>query len=449
MILLYVCWKIIFGIKIAVSQSVSFTGSVSRSGPVIGPFASTNNPCRPNSSCSDDFNISVPLSTPVGSYSVTVTGTSSGGTARTVSFPLTVNSPPPPEPPPPPPTDTVCLGSGSTYRCLTITPSWDALGAGRPVTLHAKVNFIYGFSYDRAVYFYIYETGREDFWNNPLPPGVTVSWPKGSQCIVPAGRLSCGIDIKLNAAPSAPAGRYPITTGAIAMGVVENPYYTLIVIAQPPPNSPPTATPQPPQAPSSYCSAPFGWTLSWMFSDPQGDSQAAYQVIIKDGGNVVKDTGRIDSSSNSYAIPLGTLEFNKTYSWTVNVWDNNQNQLSSGMVNGSDFTTIKHAAPAIAFSWSPNRPAKDEQVIFTDTTAVSGGASKTTWQWSFPEDAALLTGTTESQAKVNFAASGSKIIRLTVTDSDGLQCAKSTGEGGIPAFNTGRGIPQFKEVIPR
>lgn len=434
------------------SRPVSFSGSASPTGPTVGPFASVNNPCAPSNSCSDDFNVSVPSSAPAGSYTVTITGASSGGTVRTVSFPLTVNSPPPPEPPPPPPTDTVCLGSGSTYRCLTITPSWDAMRASGSVTLHAKVNFIYGFSYDRAIYFYIYEAGHDDFWNNPLPSGVTVSWPNGSQCVVPAGRLSCGIDIKLNASPTAPSGVYHITTGAIAMGFVENPYYTLIVIGQPPPpppNDPPTVTPVSPQAPADYCAAPYGWTLNWNYSDPQGDSQAAYQVVIKDGGNVVKDTGQINSSSNSYAIPLGTLDFNKTYSWTVKVWDNNSNQLSSGAINGLNFSTIKHAAPAVLFSWAPTRPAKDEQVTFTDGTTVSGGSLKSSFLWTFPAEATLLSSTNGSQAVAKFGASGAKSIRLKVTDSDGLQCEKSTGDNGIPSFNIGRGIPQFREIAPR
>lgn len=219
--------------------------------------------------------------------------------------------------------------------------------------------------------------------------------------------------------------------------------------AQSPPNSAPTVTPQSPQTPSNYCALPFGWALRWVFSDSQ-DDQGAYQIIVRDGGTIVKDTGRVESSSNSYAIPLGTLEFNKTYSWSVMVWDNNPyNQLVSGTVNGPDFTTIKHAAPAISFNWTPSRPSRDEQVTFTDATVASGGAAKTAWQWSFPADATILSGANTSQAAVKFSTSGSKVIRLTVTDSDGLQCTRATGEGGIPSLNTGRSIPQFRETVPR
>ncbi|MEK7209407.1 MAG: hypothetical protein AAB670_00605, partial [Patescibacteria group bacterium] len=174
-------------------------------------------------------------------------------------------------------------------------------------------------------------------------------------------------------------------------------------------------------------------------------------VIIKDAsiGATVLDTGPVNSSSTSYAIPLGYLNFGKTYSWTVTVTDNHQYNPLWSVNNGPNFNTIAHAAPAIRFSWLPSRPAKDEQVSFTDTTVASGGAVKTAWQGSFPSDTIVTGGTSSSQATVKFSTSGSKVVRLTVTDSDGLQCAKSTSEGGIPSLNTSRGIPQFREIVPR
>ncbi|MBI2454246.1 MAG: hypothetical protein HYV54_01590, partial [Parcubacteria group bacterium] len=183
----------------------------------------------------------------------------------------------------------------------------------------------------------------------------------------------------------------------------------------------------------------------------EGNAQAAYQIIIKDAssGAVVLDTARVNSSSNSYSIPLGTLAFNKTYSWTVTVTDNHKYNPLWSTASGSNFTTIAHAAPAISFTWSPARPAKDEQVTFTDNTTASVGASKTAWQWNFPQGTTLLGGTTGSQATAKFETSGAKVIGLTVTDSDGLLCSRSSGEGGIQQFSTGRSIPQFKEVIPR
>mgnify|MGYP001564128945 FL=1 len=233
----------------------------------------------------------------------------------------------------------------------------------------------------------------------------------------------------------------------------------------PVPNVAPTVTPQEPQGAKpppnwspSYCLTPFDWTLSWNFSDTNGQAQSAYQLTITDTstGQIITDTGKINSGSSSYAIPLGILAFNKTYSWTIKVWDNDgYNILSSSAVSGSNFSTIKHTAPVLSFTRWPAPPqniAKDQQVTLTDTTVVSGGSSKTAWNWDFSKvpvsDYTLFSATNGSQVVVKFTTSGDKRIKLSVTDSDGLWCEKETGSG-LPALNVGRGIPKFKEVIPQ
>lgn len=66
-------------------------------------------------------------------------------------------------------------------------------------------------------------------------------------------------------------------------------------------------------------------SLSWSFTDPDTDStQSAYQVIIKKASDnsIVKDSGKVTSNSNAYAIPAGTLQAGTLYYWTVDVWDN-------------------------------------------------------------------------------------------------------------------------------
>lgn len=76
-------------------------------------------------------------------------------------------------------------------------------------------------------------------------------------------------------------------------------------------------------APSSQ--ATLTPTLSWSFTDPDTDgSQGAYQVIIKKASDnsIVKDTGKVTSGSNTYAIPVGVLQSGTLYYWTVEFWDN-------------------------------------------------------------------------------------------------------------------------------
>ncbi|WP_224796080.1 glycoside hydrolase family 78 protein [Bacillus pseudomycoides] len=62
-------------------------------------------------------------------------------------------------------------------------------------------------------------------------------------------------------------------------------------------------------------------TITWEFSDPDGDTQKRYQVIIRDGtGAIAKDSGIVSSVTSSYAVNT-PLQSNTTYHYTVKVWD--------------------------------------------------------------------------------------------------------------------------------
>ena len=220
-------------------------------------------------------------------------------------------------------------------------------------------------------------------------------------------------------------------------------------------NVAPTVEALPPLEPSDYCASPFGWALNWDFLDDNGDTQYAYQVVITDQGtgSVVKDTGKVVSSSGSYNVLLGTLDFNKTYDWNVTVWESDLERLSA-QADGQSFTTIKHAAPALSFSMAPARPSKDEEVTLTDTTTTSGGATKTAWDWDFSnvDGVTLLGPTDEPTVLLTFTTSGAKNGILSVTDSDDLTCTKDSNSNSgdnLPNISIGRGIPSFQEIIPR
>lgn len=230
---------------------------------------------------------------------------------------------------------------------------------------------------------------------------------------------------------------------------------TSITVDVVPPNQAPTVTPLAPQAPADYCVEPYGWVMRWTFADPQGDSQSAYQVVITDtsNGQVVRDTGEITSSSNSYAILPPALDFNKTYSWTIKVWDNHPDRLTA-TASGANFTTIKHAAPALSATLSPVRVSKDEVLTITDATTVFGGATKTAWEWDFTDvtDYTLLTPTNLNEVQVKFSTTGSKNVQLKVTDSDGLWCKKglnAESSDSLLDVIVGRSVPtNFQEIVP-
>ena len=228
-----------------------------------------------------------------------------------------------------------------------------------------------------------------------------------------------------------------------------------ITVEAVPPNQAPSVTPLAPSAPSDYCASPFGWALSWTFSDPLGESQSAYQVVITDTGTggIVKDTGEVTSSSNSYSVPVGTLDFNKTYSWTIKVWDNHPSRLTA-QSSGANFTTIKHAAPSLSAISAPARVSKDEILTLTDSTTVYGGSTKTAWDWDFSDvtDYTLLTPTNLNEVKVKFTTTGMKNVKFKVTDSDGLWCKKGFNDlpsDSLPDISVGRSVPtNFREISP-
>lgn len=90
-----------------------------------------------------------------------------------------------------------------------------------------------------------------------------------------------------------------------------------IILNQPP--LAPTLTPQ------QNFDATQSTTFSWTFNDPDiGNTQSAFQLqIIKvSDGSIVKDTGKIVSTSSTYTLPANVLSNTQQYQWKVMTWDN-------------------------------------------------------------------------------------------------------------------------------
>ena len=178
--------------------------------------------------------------------------------------------------------------------------------------------------------------------------------------------------------------------------------------------------------------------VSWQFTHPEGDSQSAYQVQIDnnpDFSSPEVDSGKINSSSNSYATLAGKLSWNTTYYWRLKVWDSNG--LSSDWILGPSFNTPKHAYPSINFSWSPSKPTVKEVVQFVDQSEVYN-AKKISWYWTFQDGNPSFS--TQQNPTTTFSSTGPKKVTLKVTDSDGYSCTDSkTVQISLP-------LPQWKEI---
>lgn len=155
-------------------------------------------------------------------------------------------------------------------------------------------------------------------------------------------------------------------------------------------------------------------------------------------GSLVDDSGKVYSSSNSYATPPGRLSYNTTYYWRVRVWD--QDNMTSTWAVGPSFTTPKHAYPTPDFTWSPEKPTIGEIVQFTDRSQAYGGARVTFWYWTFQDGDPSTSNLQNPQVK--FLSPGVKTVTLRVTDSDGYSC---TGQKRV---NAQYPLPFWKEIHP-
>lgn len=192
-----------------------------------------------------------------------------------------------------------------------------------------------------------------------------------------------------------------------------------------------------------YCEAPYPPVfLSWEFydSDP-GDTQSAYWIQVDNNSGFSSpevDSGKVSSSSQTYAP--ANLSYNTTYYWRVKVWDSEDAE--SEWATGPSFTTEVHH-PSPDFTWSPSRPAIGESVQFTDQSQAFGGATITSWFWTF-ENGDPLTSS-EQNPSVIFTAMGPENqneVTLTVTDSNANSCSVSKFVGvTFP-------LPEWKEIVP-
>jgi PKD repeat protein len=132
------------------------------------------------------------------------------------------------------------------------------------------------------------------------------------------------------------------------------------------------------------------------------------------GEVVVYDSGKVSSPSNSHAVNSG-LSYNTTYYWRVRVWD--QDDKVSDWAEGPSFTTPKHPYPTADFTWNPPQPFVNQIVQFTDRSIAYGGATITSWSWTFQDG--IPSTSNQQNPQVKFTSMGEKTVTLSVTDSDG------------------------------
>ena len=216
-----------------------------------------------------------------------------------------------------------------------------------------------------------------------------------------------------------------------------------------------------------YCDySPNTWiNLSWDYNDPEGTPQSAYQIqIATDSGfsNIIYNTGQVSSSGNNHWLQPaigagGPLSYGQTYYWRVKVWDQD-NQASEWSASNCPyvitlnqdettqtttcFRTASHAWPEVSFSFEPDPPTVDEVINFSGEATPYGGASITSWYWTFAPDGNPYHASTQN-VQVTFPTDGDKNVTLQVTDSSNYTCQEEE------TINVKLPLPGIIEIPPK
>jgi hypothetical protein len=226
-------------------------------------------------------------------------------------------------------------------------------------------------------------------------------------------------------------------------------------------NNPPTVTDMTVDAagPDNYCNIGPGLgvaNFSWTYNDPNGDPETRFDFQVDNDPSF--SSPEVDRSFTDLNNPSGTtnsqsveirntstspggdyLTYNTTYYWRIRVYDN-QGQ-DSGWVEGSSFNTDTHPWPWPDFTWTPEKPAIDQVVEFTDQSTAYGGTSIADWFWTF-QDGEPATANTAT-ATTTFVSKGIKDVTLQVTDSDGYICDRTK------QVTVTLPLPGWREIPPK
>ncbi|MGC5328357.1 hypothetical protein, partial [Brevibacillus sp. SYSU BS000544] len=115
-------------------------------------------------------------------------------------------------------------------------------------------------------------------------------------------------------------------------------------------------------------------TITWRFTDPDGDRQSAYQVIIREGAVEVDNSGKVTNSTSSYTVPANKLRSNTNYNYTVKVWDQTDEVSQDSAVQY--FQTRQ--APNAPIDLSPAGPSTNPMKVQTLTPNI-------TWKFTDPD----------------------------------------------------------------
>lgn len=180
----------------------------------------------------------------------------------------------------------------------------------------------------------------------------------------------------------------------------------------------------------------------WIYSDPDGDNQTAYEIWVDDDSNFPDPkfnylvehiplpgpqfSYRLDLNHDKEGDWLSELAWSATYYWKVKVRDDHNNW--SEWSTSTLFTTPLHAAPWPEFTLSPNRVSLNQVVTFEDNSKcyTSPGNDEFNcqdlvppsyeWDFDYIEPTFTVDDTTKGNAATSYNEVGNYKIKLRITD---------------------------------
>lgn len=204
--------------------------------------------------------------------------------------------------------------------------------------------------------------------------------------------------------------------------------------------------------PTVYCQESVRQAyLRWHFDDtPDSGEQTAYQLKLVTGGLEVFNTGKCTDAciaantcpkcktspsvcgSAAYCqFPLGQSELalGKTYSWSVEVWDDDN--MSSGVVPSAslDFSIPANEYPHPYFTVNPKTPSKDEDTLlksFNLTSVCGVSSSACSFEWTENPGDIEFSSLTASSTRAKFKDDGARAFLKVVHTASTFSCSTST-----------------------
>lgn len=306
-------------------------------------------------------------------------------------------------------------------------------------------------------------------WTQLVPANYDVSlwpWPPSNPSVVPTGMdlsvasVAPGNSVTFNfnlTAPVTPgtyAGQYRLLEQGVEwFGATCGP--ANITVSAPANNNPivsSVANTEP-----NYCATgPSGDTITWTYSDPDGDAQASFQVQVDDQSNfsspVVDQT--VNGAGTVYMVNSG-LAYNVRYYARVRATDMRGGTsawqtmtLCTGpgcAANQQSWLTPQHAYPSgVDFNWVPLNPVISQPVQFsTNPTCFGSGACL--YGWTFGD-----RGSSNQQNPAHtYVFSGSYPVNLSITDDASYVCTANHTVTVNPLPTPTPLLPSWREVSPK